>query len=187
LGRKQSKRLKAFNSQLAATLQLMAGSLQAGLSLPQGMDTIVREGAEPMSTEFRRALVETRLGVSIEDALESIGDRMKSPDFEWTVMAIRIQREVGGNLAELLLNVAATLRERDYLRRQVKSLSAEGRFSAYILLAMPPCILAYEYMTNRAYLHPLYTTGTGYVMLGIMGFLMSLGAFSMNRMIKLEV
>lgn len=187
LGRKQSKRLKAFNSQLAATLQLMAGSLQAGLSLPQGMDTIVREGAEPMSTEFRRALVETRLGVAIEDALESIGERMHSDDFQWTVMAIRIQREVGGNLAELLLNVAATLRERDYLRRQVKSLSAEGRFSAYILLAMPPCILAYEYMTNRAYLEPLYTTGTGYVMLGVMGFLMGLGAFMMNRMIKLEV
>jgi tight adherence protein B len=187
LGRKQSKRLKAFNSQLAATLQLMAGSLQAGLSLPQGMDTIVREGAEPMSTEFRRALVETRLGVAIEDALESIGERMHSDDFQWTVMAIRIQREVGGNLAELLLQVAATLRERDYLRRQVKSLSAEGRFSAYILLAMPPCILAYEYMTNRAYLEPLYTTGTGYVMLGVMGFLMGLGAFMMNRMIKLEV
>ena len=187
LGRKQSKRLKAFNSQLAPTLQLLAGSLQAGLSLPQGMDTIVREASEPMSTEFRRALVETRLGVSIEDALESIGERMKSADFEWTVMAIRIQREVGGNLAELLLNVAGTLRERDYLRRQVKSLSAEGRFSAYILLAMPPCILAYEYMTNRAYLEPLYTTGTGYVMLGIMGFLMGLGAFMMNRMINLEV
>ena len=79
------------------------------------------------------------------------------------------------------------MRERDYLRRQVKSLSAEGRFSAYILLAMPPCILAYEYMTNRAYLEPLYTTGTGYVMLGVMGFLMGLGAFMMNRMIKLEV
>lgn len=187
LGRKQSKRLKAFNSQLAATLQLMAGSLQAGLSLPQGMDTIVREGAEPMSTEFRRALVETRLGVAIEDALESIGERMKSADFQWTVMAIRIQREVGGNLAELLLNVAATLRERDYLRRQVKSLSAEGRFSAYILLAMPPCLLAYEAVTNRDYLRPLYTTGTGYVMLGAMALLMGLGAFMMQRMIKLEV
>ena len=187
LGRKQSKRLKAFNSQLAGTLQLMAGSLQAGLSLAQGMDTIVREGAEPMSDEFRRALVEMRLGVPIEDALESIGDRMKSDDFTWTVMAIRIQREVGGNLAELMLNVAATLRERDYLRRQVKSLSAEGRFSAYILLALPPCILAYEATTNRDYLRPLYTTGMGYVMLGVMGLLMGLGAFVMSRMIKLEV
>ncbi len=187
LGHKQSRRLKAFNAQLAGTLQLMAGSLQAGLSLPQGMDTIVREGAEPMAVEFRRALVESRLGVPIEDALETIGERMMSEDFKWTVMAIRIQREVGGNLSELMLNVAGTLREREYLRRQVKSLSAEGRFSAYILLAMPPAILAYEFTTNRTYVDPLFTTPVGYVMLGIMGLLMGLGWFMMSRMIKLEV
>jgi tight adherence protein B len=102
-------------------------------------------------------------------------------------MAIRIQREVGGNLAELMLNVAATLRERDYLRRQVKSLSAEGRFSAYILLALPPGILLYEFTTNRDYLRPLYTTGMGFVMLAAMGLLMGLGAFMMSRLIKLEV
>ena len=109
LGLKRSRRVKAFNSQLAGCLQLMAGSLKAGLSLAQALDTVVREGQEPLSGEFRRALVETRLGVPIEDALESIGSRMESDDFEWTVMAIRIQREVGGNLAELLLNVAGTL------------------------------------------------------------------------------
>lgn len=187
LGRKQSKRLKAFNAQLAPTLQLMAGSLQAGLSLSQGMDTIVREGAEPMSAEFRRALVETRLGVAIEDSLESIGERMTSEDFQWTVMAVRIQREVGGNLAELLLNVAGTLREREYLRRQVKSLSAEGRFSAYILLSMPPGILTYEFLTNRDYLRPLYSTGIGYVMLGAMCLMMGIGYFIMSRMVKLEI
>jgi tight adherence protein B len=184
---KQSRRLKAFNAQLAGTLQLMAGSLQAGLSFAQGMDTIVREGAEPVSGEFRRALVETRLGVTIEDALDGIADRMTSDDFRWTVMAIRIQREVGGNLAELMLSVAATLRERDYLRRQVKSLSAEGRFSAYILLALPPLVMLYEYVTNRAYLMPLFTTGLGYLMLGGMVVLMSVGGFLMQRMIKLEV
>ncbi len=187
LGRKQSRRLKAFNSQLAGTLQLLAGSLQAGLSLAQGMDTIVREGAEPMAGEFRRGLVETRLGVPIEDALESIGERMMSDDFKWTVMAIRIQREVGGNLAELMLNVAATLRERDYLRRQVKSLSAEGRFSAYVLLALPPGVLVYEFTVNRSYLDPLITTAFGFVLLGAMGALMGIGAFMMSRMIKLEV
>jgi len=187
LGRKQSKRLKAFNSQLAATLQLLAGSLQAGLSIAQGMDTIVREGAEPVAGEFRRALVETRLGVQIEDALDAVATRMTSADFTWTVMAIRIQREVGGNLAELLLNVAATMRERDYLRRQVKSLSAEGRFSAYILLALPPLILAYMYMTNRAYLEPLVASPIGWVMLAAMGLLMGVGAFTMSRMVKLEV
>jgi tight adherence protein B len=187
LGYKQSRRLKAFNAQLAATLQLLAGSLQAGLSIAQGMDTIVREGAEPVAGEFRRALVETRLGVQIEDALDTVADRMTSADFKWTVMAIRIQREVGGNLAELLLNVAATLREREYLRRQVKSLSAEGRFSAYILLALPPGILIYMSMVNRAYLHPLVATPVGWLLLVAMGVLMGVGAFMMNRMVKLEV
>jgi tight adherence protein B len=187
LGMKQSRRLKAFNSQLAGTLQLLAGSLQAGLSIGQGMDTIVREGAEPVAGEFRRALVETRLGVAIEDALESMAERMMSADFKWTVMAIRIQREVGGNLAELLLTVAATLREREYLRRQVKSLSAEGRFSAYILLAMPPLLLLYEATMNREYLDPLIHTPLGWVLLAAMGVLMGLGAFMMSRLIKLEV
>jgi tight adherence protein B len=187
LGFKASRRLKAFNAQLAGTLQLMAGSLQAGLSFAQGMDTIVREGAEPVAGEFRRALVETRLGVTIEDALDGIADRMSSDDFRWTVMAIRIQREVGGNLAELLLSVAGTLRERDYLRRQVKSLSAEGRFSAYILLALPPGVMLYEYMTNRSYLMPLFTTSMGYVLLAVMIGLMFIGGFMMKRMIKLEI
>ncbi len=156
LGHKRSSRLKAFNSQLAETLQLLAGSLQAGLSLTQGIDTVVREGADPIAGEFRRALVETRLGVQIEDAMESIGERMESADFKWTVMAIRIQREVGGNLAELLLTVAATLREREYLRRQVKALSAEGRFSAYILLALPPAIMLYMSVANRELSSPAH-------------------------------
>jgi tight adherence protein B len=187
LGFKKSRRLKAFNTQLAGCLQLLAGSLQAGLSLAQGLDTVVREGQEPLSSEFRRALVETRLGVPIEVALESIGDRMDSADFKWTVMAIRIQREVGGNLAELLLNVAATLRERDYLRRQVKALSAEGRFSAYILLALPPGIILYMSTTNPTYLHPLIASPLGYAMLGAMVVLMVLGALMMKKLVKVEV
>jgi tight adherence protein B len=187
LGVKRSRRLKAFNGQLAGCLQLMAGSLKAGLSLAQALDTVVREGQEPLSGEFRRALVETRLGVPIEDALESIAARMESDDFGWTVMAIRIQREVGGNLAELLLNVAGTLRERDYLRRQVKALSAEGRFSAYILLAMPPAIILYMMTVNPTYLSPLIHTPIGYVLLGAMVLLMGIGALMMKKMIKVEV
>jgi tight adherence protein B len=187
LGRKRNRRLKAFNAQLPATLQLMAGSLQAGLSLAQGMDTIVREGADPVAGEFRRALVETRLGVQVEEALESVAHRMGSDDFRWTVMAVRIQRDVGGNLAQLMMTVAATMREREYLRRQVKSLSAEGKFSAYILLSMPPLVLLYEAMTNRNYLDPLISTPLGFAMLGGMALLMGLGAFMMSRIIKLEV
>jgi tight adherence protein B len=187
LGFRRSRRVKAFAAQLAPTLQLMAGSLQAGLSLPQTIDTVVREGTEPIASEFRRALVETRLGVGIEEALEPIGERMESEDFKWTVMAVRIQREVGGNLAELLLQVAATLRERDYLRRQVKALSAEGRFSSYILLCLPPGLIMYMLVANRGYLHPLLSTGIGFVMIGIMVILMSVGAFVMQRMVKLDV
>jgi tight adherence protein B len=119
--------------------------------------------------------------------LDSIAERMQSDDFRWTVMAIRIQREVGGNLAELMLNVAGTMREREYLRRQVKSLSAEGKFSAYILLAMPPLVLLYEITTNRGYVEPLFSTAIGWVMLGAMVVMMGGGAFTMKRMIKLEV
>jgi len=187
LGMKRGRRLKAFSAQLASVLQLMAGSLQAGLSLSQAIDTVVREGGDPVANEFRRALVEVRLGVNLEDALDSMAKRMESPDFEWTVMAIRIQREVGGNLAELLLSVAATLRERDYLRRQVKALSAEGRFSAYILLGLPPAVMAYEFVTNPHYLHPLISTTVGFFMLGGMVVLMVVGGVTMKKMIQLEV
>ena len=123
---------------LADTLQLMSGSLSAGLSLAQSIDTIVREGSEPIPSEFRRVVIETRLGVTLEDSLEGVAERMESRDFGWVVMAIRIQRKVGGNLAELLLTVAATLREREYLRRHVAALSAEGRLSGYVLGGLPP-------------------------------------------------
>ena len=90
-----------------------------------------------MATELNRAIVEARLGVPMEDALDTVARRMNCVDFEWVVMAIRIQRDVGGNLAEVLTNVAATMRERERLRRQVDVLSAEGRLSAIILGALP--------------------------------------------------
>ena len=143
LGYRKSRRFKAFNAALPDTLQLMAGSLQAGLSLAQSVDTIVREGTEPVASEFKRVLVETRLGVSLEDALEGIGDRFQSKDFGWVVMAIKIQREVGGNLAELLNTVADTMRERQYIRRQVAALAAEGKLSAWVLSALPVMFMLY--------------------------------------------
>ena len=135
---RRSRRRKAFHAQLPDTLQLISGSLAAGLSLAQSMDTVVREGSEPVASEFKRVLVETRLGVPLEDALEGVGQRFESKDFEWVVMAIRIQRQVGGNLAELLDTVAATMRERQYIRRQVNALAAEGKLSAIVIAALPP-------------------------------------------------
>ena len=184
---RHKRRLNAFNGQLAQTLGLMAGGLQAGLSLPQAVDTVVREGHEPMCGELRRALVEQRLGVDITDALDSVAERMESADFEWVVMAIRIQREVGGNLAEILHTVAETLREREYLRRQVKALSAEGRLSGYILTALPPLIFAYMLYGNPDYVRVLYTTLAGYVMLAAAGLLLAVGGYAMSKLATVEV
>jgi tight adherence protein B len=187
LGMKRDRRIKAFNSGLADTLQLMSGSLSAGLSLQQSLDTVVREGVDPIAGEFRRAIVEARIGVEIEDALDGIASRMGSKDFSWVVMAIRIQRKVGGNLAELLLTVAATLREREYLRRHVKALSAEGRLSCWILGGLPPGFMAYLALTKPTYMHPMFTTSLGLIMIVGIVVLLSVGIFWMSKVVKVEL
>lgn len=187
LRRKHSKRLSAFNAQLAETLTLMAGGLSAGLSLPQAVDTVVREGQQPMAGELGRALVEQRLGIPIEETLENVAQRMESEDFSWVVMAIRIQREVGGNLAELLNTVSVTLRDREYLRRQVRVLSAEGRFSGYVLTGLPIALFTYMVVFRGNFVEPLYTTGAGYVLLGIAVAMLAGGGFVMSRLTKIKV
>ena len=187
LKRKHSKRLAAFNAQLAETLTLMAGGLSAGLSLPQAVDTVVREGHQPMAGELGRALIEQRLGIPIEETLENVAQRMESEDFSWVVMAIRIQREVGGNLAELLNTVSETLRDREYLRRQVRVLSAEGRFSGYVLTGLPIALFCYMLVVKREYIDPMLTTGTGWVMLGVAVTMLIGGGFTMSRLTKIKV
>jgi tight adherence protein B len=165
----------------------MSGSLSAGLSLSQAVDTVVREGSDPIAGEFRRALVETRLGVEVEDALEGIADRFDSPDFAWVVMAIRIQHQVGGNLAELFDTVAATLRERQYLRRQVGALSAEGKLSAWVIGTLPPLFTLYLLLTNRSYLRPLLHDPRGVIMVIFGVIWLAIGAFWMSKLVKVEV
>jgi len=187
LGFKRSRRVSAFNNQLADTLQLISGGLSAGLSLAQSIDTVVRQGSEPMTTEFKRALMEARLGVSIEDALESIAERMQSKDFKWVVIAVRIQREVGGNLSEVLGQVAATIRERAYLQRQVKSLSAEGKMSAWILGLLPVVVFVFLMLTNRAYFEPMLTSVLGLILLGVAVALMAMATFWMRKLVRMEV
>jgi tight adherence protein B len=184
---KESRRKAAFAAQLPDTLQLLSGSLAAGYSLPQAVDTVVRESSGPMAVELNRALVEARLGVPMEDALETVGRRMNSVDFAWVVMAIKIQRDVGGNLAEVLSNVAATMRERERLRRQVEVLSAEGRLSAIILGALPVVFALYLALTRPEYLAFLVTTPLGILM--VMGgvVLLIAGAFWLSKVVKVEV
>jgi tight adherence protein B len=187
LSYKASQRRKEFMAALPDTLQLMAGSLSAGYSMPQAVDTVVREGKGPISTEFNRALVEARLGVELEDALDGIAERMQSVDFAWVVMAIRIQREVGGNLAEVLTTVSATLRERERLRRQVQVLSAEGRLSAWILGALPAVFALYLILVRPDYLSPMLHSVLGWFLIGVGIVLLVVGGLWLRKVVKVEV
>jgi tight adherence protein B len=184
---KEGRRKAAFAAQLPGTLQLLAGSLAAGYSLPQAIDAVTRDAENPMAAELNRTLVEARLGVPIEDALESAAHRMDSVDFSWVVMAIRIQREVGGNLAEVLSGVAATMRERERLRRQVQVLSAEGRLSAVILGALPILFAAYLVVAQPQYVGLLVTTPLGVLMIVVGAVLLVAGAFWLRKVVSVEV
>lgn len=181
-----NRRRRAFDSALPEVLQLISGALSAGLSLAQAVDTVVREGPEPIASEFKRVLVEARIGVALEDAFDGVAARFNSKDFAWAVMAIRIQRQVGGNLAELLTTVAATMRERQYLRRHVRALSAEGRLSAVILCGLPPVFAFFLFLTNREFLEPMYSNARGIVVsIAGVGWLL-LGVLWMSRMVKVD-
>ena len=182
-----SRRRAAFDEQLPNVLQLVAGSLQTGLSLSQSLDAVVREDAQPASGEFARALGEARLGVELDVALDGVADRLSSADLRWVIMAIRIQRETGGNLAEVLRNTVATMRERAYLRRQVRSLSAEGRLSAYVLLALPFAVGGWLLYSNPSYMQPLFSTVFGVTLLIIASVLIVIGGFWMRNVINVEV
>ena len=132
-----SRRKKKFTAQLPDTLQLLSGTLRAGYSMMQGVEAVSQEIDDPMGRELRRVVTEARLGRPLEESLDSSAERMASADFAWAVMAIRIQREVGGNLSELLMTVADTMTQRERLRRDISALTAEGRISAIVLAILP--------------------------------------------------
>ena len=168
-------------------LTIMASSLRAGHSFMQSLDTVAKEIAQPAATEFQRVVAEIRLGRPAEDALEALAERVGSADFMWAVLAVNIQREVGGNLAEILDNVADTLRERATLRRQIKVLTAEGRLSAWVLALLPVGIALYMTAANPKYIGLLVTEGIGRVMLGGGLVLMGIGIFWMRKIVDIDV
>ena len=152
-----ARRARKFETILPDVMMLVATSLSSGFSLLQALDSVAKDAPEPAAKEFSRALAEARIGSDVSDALDHMAVRLDSPNMRWTTMAIRIQREVGGNLAETLRTTAATLREREMLKRQVKALSAEGRLSAYILVALPIGLFFYSMWTNYEYVSLLWT------------------------------
>ncbi len=180
------RRQRAFVDGLPDALQLIAGSLSAGYSLPQALDAVVREGSQPISGELGRAMAESRLGVPIEEALDTVAERMDVPDFRWVVMAIKVQREVGGNLSGVLTTVTQTMRERAKLRRTIRALSAEGRLSAYVLVGLPICITLFLLAFRREYMRPLYTETAGIVMSLFAVLLVLAGSAFMAKLVKVE-
>lgn len=182
-----NRRRKQFESLLPDTLQLMASTMRAGYSLMQGVEAVSQEVSEPMGRELRRVVTEARLGRPLEEALDGIANRMESGDFAWAVMAIRIQREVGGNLAELLVTVAETMTERERLRRDVNALTAEGKISAIVLGLLPIGLGGFIYSINPEYMQPLFDTTVGKIMLSGSILLALFGFWWMKKTIEIDI
>jgi tight adherence protein B len=182
-----SRRAGKFENQLPDILTLVASSLSTGFSLLQALDAVARDADEPSAKEFSRALAETRIGADLNDSLAHLADRMDSKNLRWTAMAIDIQRQVGGNLGETLRNTAATLRDRQALARHVKALAAEGKLSAYILIALPIFLFLYMLFANRPYVELLWTNliGIGMSVAGLIS--LAFGVVWMNKVVKVEV
>jgi tight adherence protein B len=185
---RRERRQSTFVAALPDTLQLMAGSLRAGYGILQALDTVAKEAEPVVAEEFARVLTEARLGVPVETALELAADRIDNEDFRWVVLAVNIQREVGGNLAELLDVVSEVLREREMLRRQVKVLSAEGRLSALVLIALPIFLTIYLIIVRPEYIGVLVTSGFfGWALVIGASVLMLAGVLWIRKLIQIEV
>jgi tight adherence protein B len=184
---KAARRIKAFEQQLPDVLQMMSGALRAGYSIQQALAAVAEDGGPPAREEFRRATSEIRLGATLDQALRQMAGRIRVVDFDWIVMAIEIQREVGGDLAEVLDSIAGTIRERERLRRHISALTAEGRLSGWILGGLPFFMAGMLLLINPEYLATLFESGMGLAMIAGASVLMVIGAFWMRKVIRIEV
>jgi tight adherence protein B len=181
------RRLQALNDQLPDVLMILASSMRAGHSFLQALDTVSKEIGQPAGPEFARVVAEIRLGRPFEEAMNAMAERVESEEFTWALLAVNIQREVGGNLAEILDTLSETVREREAVRRQVKVLSSEGRLSVRILVALPFLITIYVIKVNPDYMRLLWTTWIGGVLIGVGSFLMLLGVIWARKTVKISV
>lgn len=181
-----ARRRAKFAAQLGETLQMLAGGLRAGHSLLRSVDAVAQEAEAPTSEEFARIVTETRLGRDLRDSMADAALRLKSEDFDWTSQAIEIHREVGGDLADVLDHVGETIRERAEIKGQVQALSAEGKLSAYILIALPLGMFAYLSFANPSYIGTLYGSLLGWGMIASAVIELAVGAFWLSRVVKIK-
>ncbi|MFQ5574978.1 MAG: type II secretion system F family protein, partial [Terriglobia bacterium] len=183
----KKRRVARFHGQLPETLGLISGALKAGYSFLQALDMAAQETQPPISVELAKVITETQLGLVLEDSLDNLSARIKSPDLDWTIMAVKIQKEVGGNLAEVLEILAETLRERSRISGQIKALTAEGRLSAIILFLLPFVIGGIIFFLNPGYLKTLTDTLPGRIMIVSALSSMGIGGFWLKKVTTIEV
>lgn len=182
----RDKRRDKFETQLTDTIQMLIGGLRVGHSVLRSVEAAAQEADSPTSEEFLRIVNETRIGKDAQLAFDDVAERMDSEDFKWISQAIQINREVGGDLAEVLEQVAATIRERSEIKGQIRSLSAEGRMSAYVLTAIPVGVAFMLAFINPGYLNVFVEKPLGLFMLVAALLMFAVGGFWMSRVVKIK-
>jgi tight adherence protein B len=183
----QRQRRRKFDDQLVEALMLLASSLRSGYSFLQGMEAITREMPPPISQEFERLIQELAIGAAPDEALLRLIERVRSEDLELAVTAIMIQRTVGGELSGILDTIVRTIRERQKIKRDIMTLTAQQRWSGYIIAALPVVVTGFVWLGNRAYVNELLFTFHGQVMLAAAGLMEVAGLFMIRRIIAIEV
>jgi tight adherence protein B len=182
-----NKRLKAFNNQLGDTLTLLSNALKAGYSFAQAIDSVAKNAVPPIGDEFGRAVREMNLGGSPDDALNNITRRIASADFDLVTVAYSIHRTVGGNLAEILDNIAYTIRERVRLKGEIQTLTAQARASGSIITFLPIILSVFMYFVTPGYFKPMFENFIGWVLIAIGVFMIFIGNLIIRRIVAIEV
>jgi tight adherence protein B len=188
MGSAQARRLKAFNNQLGDMLNLLVNGLRSGYSVTQAMEAVAHEMPQPVSTEIGRVVQEMQIGLTMEQALANMLRRIQSDDLDLIVTAINVQREVGGNLAEILETISHTIRERVRIKGEVAVLTAQGRISMYVLVGLPIAITLFLYLINPTYMSRMFTSGfCGWAMVVCAGLSVTAGYFAIRKIVSIEV
>jgi tight adherence protein B len=181
------QRLKAFNNQLGDTLTLLSNALKAGYSFAQAIDTVAKNAVPPIGDEFSRAVREMNLGGSPDEALANITKRVLSPDFDLVATAYSIHRTVGGNLAEILDNIAYTIRERVRIKGEISTLTAQARASGTLITFLPIVLAAFMFFVTPTYFRPMFSSIVGWILIVIGAFMIFLGNLIIRRVVAIEV
>ena len=181
------RRRKAFTEQLGDCLTTVANALRAGYSFQQAMDVIAREMEPPMSSEFERVTTDVAMGVTLEDALEQMNKRVGSADFDLVVTAVLIQREIGGNLAQILDSISNTINERIRMKREINALTAQGRFSAWVLMGLPFVVAAFCWVFNHDQMLIFVNEDMGRIAAVVVLIMMIIGMLIIRRIVDIEL